>query len=89
MDCATDYKVKPQMLKDLIKATNYQPYDEYIENLNIKNQKGNTNFFTKRGTGVNISNKSIANTSTKPSEISKSNQEKNTSYATSPRAPES
>ena len=37
MDCATDYKVKPQMLKDLIKATNYQPYDEYIENLNIKN----------------------------------------------------
>lgn len=57
MDCSTDYKVKPALWRDIIKATRFQPYEEYIADLNIKNSKNNSNFFTKRGTGVSISNK--------------------------------
>ena len=62
MDCSTDYKVKPALWRDVIKANSFQPYDQYVAALNIKNSKVNSNFFTKRGTGVSISNKIIKQT---------------------------
>lgn len=50
------------MLKDMIKATKFQPYEEYMAALNMKTSKVNSNFFSKRGAGVSISNKSIVKT---------------------------
>ena len=85
MDSGADYKVKPAMLRDMIKATNYQPYDEFFAQTKIKNQKANSNFFTKRGTGVNMTHKSVSNTSSKPQDTKEQEDLRSITYVTSPK----
>ena len=62
MDNQVDYAVKPQLLRDVIKLNDFEPYEEYLRRTAkkpTKNNNINSNFFAKRTGAVAIKKKAI------------------------------